>query len=488
MYIDYKWYDRFMVVIMILGLIFRLFNFDKGFSFAYDQDLYSWIAKDILVNHHQRLIGQMTSVEGVFIGSAYYYVMALFYWIFKLNPLSAVIPTVAGGMATIASIYWIFKRHFGRKTGLIGSFIYALSFGLAAYDRWSVPTQPTMLWSVWYLFVILEALKGNKKVIYLYAVLLGLIWQIHMALLPLALLAPLAHGFKKLEIRRILLALLLFLLVSSPLMLFELKYNFSQSRAIMIGPLKDMGGPTGKIKLLKVLNASGREIQTRLFFGWDRIQKPEYFWLGFLILTAAVYFKKKNLRRQLFILSLWPVLIMAFQFWSKRVVSEYYFSNMLPVIILILSIALGEIRQIYLILSLGLGYLLLNSWWLLTKCDLDHSYYYRNKMVKAIKANMVEKKYPCVAVNFIADPGWDWGFRYLWWYNKVRVVKAITPNVPIYNVFVPAPLGDRDGARYFGRFGVVEPKITKDSLNPSDCNKTEFQLDPMPGYVDQTNF
>jgi len=179
MYVDYKWYDRFMKVrlilgvILVLGFIWRIYNFEKGFSFAHDQDLYSWIAKDILINHHQRLIGQVTSVEGVFIGSAYYYLMAIFYWIFNLNPLSAVIPTVVGGLITIGSIYWIFSRHFGKYIGAIGAFIYSVSFGVAAYDRWSVPTQPTMLWSVWYLLVILEAIRGNQKIIYLYAVLLG---------------------------------------------------------------------------------------------------------------------------------------------------------------------------------------------------------------------------------------------------------------------------------------------------------------------------
>lgn len=490
MYVDYKWYDRFMKVrlilgvILVLGFIWRIYNFEKGFSFAHDQDLYSWIAKDILINHHQRLIGQVTSVEGVFIGSAYYYLMAIFYWIFNLNPLSAVIPTVVGGLITIGSIYWIFSRHFGKYIGAIGAFIYSVSFGVAAYDRWSVPTQPTMLWSVWYLLVILEAIRGNQKIIYLYAVLLGLLWQIHIALLPVVIIPMIAFGLRKFEIKKMLIAGIILMLTASPFFIFEIRHNFSQSRAILNGSQKEMGGPTGKMKVIKVLNASGKEIQTRLFFGWDKFSKSEYWWFGYLAVFTFIFYKKREWRRHLFILSLWPISMLVIQFWSKRVVSEYYFSNILPVVILILSIALSEIRRKYIILGLGLGYFLLNLGWLVNKSELDHSYYYRNKLVKAIKADVIKNKYSCVAVNFIADPGFSWGFRYLWWYNGVGVVKASTPNIPIYNVFVPAPLGDKDKAQYFGRFGLVRPENKIYSINPDDCKKDEYQLEPMLGYVE----
>jgi len=473
-----------MMVILLLGFVWRIYNFEKGFSFAHDQDLYSWIAKDILINHHQRLIGQITSVDGVFIGSAYYYLIAIFYWIFNLNPLSAVIPTVAGGMITIGSIYWVFTRHFGKNIGFIGAFIYSVSFGIAAFDRWSVPTQPTMLWSVWYLLVILEAIRGNKKIIYLYAVLLGLLWQIHIALLPVAIIPLLAYGFKKIELKKILIAGVILMLTASPFFLFEIRHDFSQSRAMFSGSQKEMGGPTGKMKVVKVLNASGKEIQTRLMFGWDEVKKTEYVWFGYLALFTFIYYKRREWRRHLLVLSLWPISMLIIQFWSRRIVSEYYFSNIIPIWILLMSMVLGEIKRKYVLLVLAVSYGLLNLGWLLNKSELDHSYFFRNKMVMAIKADMAIKKYPCIAVNFIADPGFAWGFRYLWWYNGIEVVKANTPNVPIYNVFVPAPLGDKDKAEYFGRFGLVHPETKMYPLNPDDCKKDDYQLETMLGYVE----
>ncbi len=473
-----------MIIILFLGLVWRVYNFERGFSFAHDQDLYSWIARDILVNHHQRLIGQVTSVEGVFIGSAYYYVMAIFYWLFRMNPLSAVIPTGLGGLITIGSIYWIFSKHFGKKIGLIGAFIYSLSFGLAAFDRWSVPTQPTMLWSVWYLFVILEAIKGKSNVIYLYAVLIGLLWQIHIALLPVAIVPLIAYGLRKIEIKKILIAGFMLILVASPFIIFELRHNFSQSQAILNGSQKEMGGPSGKMKVIKVLNASGKEMQTRLMFGWDKFKQSEYWWVGYLLLFTFIYYKRREWRHCLIILSLWPISMLLIQFWSKRVVSEYYFSNILPIVILVIAMALAEIKSRLFLVILTISYFIINLRWLLTKSDMDHSYYYRNKLVSAIKADMTEKGYSCISVNFIADPGFAWGFRYLWWYNKITVVKAATPEVPIYNVFVPAPLGDKDKAQYFGRFGLVRPENKEYLVNPNDCQKTEYQLEPMLGYVE----
>lgn len=73
------WFKKemfFGLMVIAVASLFRLYNFEKSFSFAHDADLYSWIAKDIN-NGHQRLVGQLTSVPGVFIGSFYYYLMAI---------------------------------------------------------------------------------------------------------------------------------------------------------------------------------------------------------------------------------------------------------------------------------------------------------------------------------------------------------------------------------------------------------------------------
>lgn len=82
---------KIILVILILGLFARVYKLTDLFGFGHEQDLQAWIVKDILIDKHPRLIGQETSVPGLFIGPFYYYMLVPFFALFKLNPLSSYI-------------------------------------------------------------------------------------------------------------------------------------------------------------------------------------------------------------------------------------------------------------------------------------------------------------------------------------------------------------------------------------------------------------
>ena len=176
-----------LLAIILLGIFFRSYNFANSFVFEHDQDLYSWIAKDIVVNHHLRLIGQVTSIDGFFIGPLFYYLVALLYLITSLNPLSVVMISVGIGVLTIFSVYCLFKTFFNQSTAIIGALLTSVSLGIVMYDRWIVPTVPSILWSVWLLYLSLALLNKKLKALPLFGLLVGLVWHIHIALLPLCL-------------------------------------------------------------------------------------------------------------------------------------------------------------------------------------------------------------------------------------------------------------------------------------------------------------
>src|SRR5258706_8410202 len=121
-------------LIFLIGLFFRLFKLDFFYIFEHDQDLYSWIVKDIWIEHHLRLIGQVTSIEGVFIGPFFYYLLVPFYAILGMNPLAATVLVTLIGILTIFSIYYVFQKFFGHATGLFGAAIYATSLGPVFFD------------------------------------------------------------------------------------------------------------------------------------------------------------------------------------------------------------------------------------------------------------------------------------------------------------------------------------------------------------------
>lgn len=482
-------------LILVVGLVMRLYNFEKSFIFAHDQDLYSWIAKDIVINRHLRLVGQITSVDGVFIGPLYYYLMAATYLLFGMNPLSAVVPLTIIGLVTVLSFYIFGKKYFSERIGLIMAFIYAVSYGAVSYDRWSCPTELAILWTVWFLYLIFGMFRKKVKLIPLFGILIGLTYHIHIALVPILPVAILAffitggsfkENLQKIKIKNVLITASLFFLVSSPFWIFELKHDFSQVRSVLVATQKDLGQPTGFLKFKKVVNASAVEMQQRLITGW-RIKPIEIIWIFFLLMTFVVYKNKKIKGKEMVAIFLWILIIGMAQFTSKRIVSEYYFTNYTAIFILMISlffdIFLNKKYLSKVVFGIGGVYLLANCLWLVKITEeMNDSYYYRKQLVEYIKADQQKNNYPCVGINYVAKFGDGVGFRYLFWYEKLNVIKP-SGSVPTYNIIIPWETSASEIDKNIGRFGIVLPTQTKASSNEW-CQAAENQLDPLLGYVD----
>lgn len=479
---------QYFIFIIGLALFFRLYNIEKYFAFAHDQDLYSWIAKDIITRDPLRLVGQITSVDGVFIGPFYYYLMALFYFLFRMNPLSAIIPTVGIGIVTVLSFYWILKEFYGRKVGLAAAFIYAASYGAANFDRWSVPTQPTILWSIWFFYVVVKALKGDKRIIPLYGLLIGLTWHIHIALAPILILPPIAwfwgkNSIKKISRKEVLLFLLLLLLTTLPFWIFELKTDFSQIKSVLTASKRDIDEARGYYRLVKTLDLSAREILCMIFGG---LGKVDYRLVWLVSIVGGVYLTIKGSlkKKEAGLMSLWIFLVLAAQFISKRGISEYYFANITPLFVILLAMVLERVWKYKKLwgAALAIVFLGINLNWALTRTDSGGSYYYRNRLMNFIKEDYEKNRYPCASVNYIADFGSGVGFRYLFWYKGIRLVKAY-PSVPAYNIVVPWTRSGGEVDAVYGDFGVIMPE-KKDYAFDLDCQSKEMEPDPLLGFTD----
>src|SRR3972149_8552210 len=189
-----KW---LLIAILAFGFILRIYNVREAFLYSHDQDLAGWIIKDVVVNHHPRLIGQLTSTDGIFIGPIFYYFLIPFYLLAKMDPIGGVFAVSVLGLITIASYYFVFSRVFGKVTGAVAGIIYAASYYMVFNDREVVPTMPVMLWAVWYFWAINLLLKGKSSAYLISGILLGLIWHINLALILVTPLIPLSIFLSK---------------------------------------------------------------------------------------------------------------------------------------------------------------------------------------------------------------------------------------------------------------------------------------------------
>lgn len=477
-----------LILILLLGLFFRIYKLEIFYPWGHDQDLFAWIAKDILIDHNFRLIGQETSIIGVFIGPLFYYLVAVSFALFNMNPLSAALVTTIVSLATIISIYWVFNKFFGRSVGLIGTFLYAISPGTVFLDRWVVPTQPTILWSVWFLYVLFSLLKGNYQVLIPLSILLGLIWHVHIAFIPLLILLPVAFILSKVKIQTVryskktlAVSLLIMVTLLAPFFLFEARHGFQQTNHLLNAVYKDQDSLSGAVRLTKTLNSGGRSLAGAFALSNTVIELPlnVTILLPFLLLAAILYLGYRDTlsKNQTILFISWFAIVFLGQFFSKRIITEYYYNNLFIILFLVAALFLSKLSFNKIILA---AYLITVMTWFVSRPDDPGGYLYKRQAIEFIKSDASAKGYQCIAVNHIeGQPGGGTGFRYLFWLNRLSLISSGN-DVPVYSVVNPWQIAEKEITAKFGKLGVITPNIEK--ADPDICKQPDRQLLPLWGF------
>lgn len=477
-----------LLIIILLGLFFRVYKLEIFYPWGHDQDLFAWIAKDIIVDHHFRLIGQETSITGMFIGPLFYYLIALSFLIFNMNPLSASIVTVVISLFTIISIYWVFNKFFDKNTAFIGAFLYAVSPGVVFIDRWVVPTQPTILWSVWFVYVLLSILKGNFQVLIPLSILIGLIWHIHIAFIPLLGLLPIAFVLSnkkdrklKFSLTTLTLFLLILLILTLPFFAFEIRHGSQQTKSLITATYQDRGDLGGEDRFIKVINSGGRSLAGAFLLSNTVIQLNQKFTiiLPFLLLIGIFYLWSRRVftKNQSILILIWFLLVFLAQFFSKRIITEYYFNNLFVILFLTLGLILNRLQYVAIFLAI---YAVAIGIWFIGRPDDLGGFLYKRQVIEYIKKDASSKGYACIAINHIENQtGGATGFRYLFWLNNLLVITSGN-DVPVYSIVNPWTISASEISTRFGLLGVIVP--SKGKVDPSICNKPERQLLPLWGF------
>ncbi|MDD2822912.1 MAG: glycosyltransferase family 39 protein [Candidatus Daviesbacteria bacterium] len=485
-----------LIFILLLGLFFRIYKLEIFYPFGHDQDLFAWVAKDIVADHHFRLIGQETSVNGVFIGPIFYYLIAICFALFNMDPMSANIPTTIFSLLTIFSIYFVFSKFFNKTIGLVGAFIYAVSPGIVFLDRWVVPTQPTILWTTWYLYILFSLLKGKIKTLIPLSILLGLIWHVHIAFIPLLALLPLSFLLSpkenreiKVSLKDIIISGLILFSLLLPLVTFEVRHNFQQVKGLLNATQEDRGDVKGFERLIKTFDATGKSLSGMFVLNNNALNLSlnVTVLLPIILLIYILYsgYIKVLTRNQTIILISWMGITLLSQFLSKRSISEYYLNNLFIIFILVLSIFLFKINSIFKKLPLALVicgiYLLIVTSWLINRPDDPGGYLQKRLTIEYIRNDALLNNYPCIGINYIeGNKGFPNGFRYLFWHNGLNLV---TPggDVPVYDIVTPWTISEKEVSVKFGMFGVILPH--NNISNKNICTDKDRQLLPLWGFT-----
>lgn len=477
--------------ILLATIFFRSYQLVERFDFAADGDLYSWIVKDIAIDHHFRLIGQLTSAEGIFIGPFFYYLLIPFFAVTKMDPIGATFLGIIVGVLSVLSYFFVLSKLFTKTVGLIAAFLHAVLITTINFDRWIVPTIFTKLWAIWYLYIILLIVRGNFSMLPILGILIGLIWHVHIALVPVLISLPVAFIISKKfpTKKQIVLFFTSFFITSLPLILFETRHNFSQTFSLIKNFTVNREGANGVDKFFQVLAMITKNVNV-LFFTPQSISLIPSIILIILILISPLLFLKKSsfLKKDFLPIYAWIFGVVLFFSLTSSPISEYYFSSIEVVVIVFVSLIFAFFMKLsknfYLAIIILLSLIFLKNTYFFITADLYHKgYIERKSLVEFIKKDADSKNYPCIGITYITALGENVGFRYFFYLNNIHLIHP-SLDIPTYNIVLPYELS-KETQNKFGHIGLIRPtSIPSKEVIEKSCQTPNANLeDPMLQFV-----
>lgn len=228
-----------LAVILLLALYLRLHNISGYLTFLGDEGRDVRIVRDLITKGNLVFIGPQTSVGNMYLGPLYYYLIAPALALSFLNPVGPAVMNALIGTFTIFMVWFLGRKWFSPSVGIISAFLYAISPVAIIYSRSSWNPNPMPLFALLSVWGIYEVWQNHKiKWLALVGVFFAAALQMHylgLLLLPTIgffWLLSLFSILKKKDIKQkqefikySLVAIALFLIMMSPLFLFDLKHN-----------------------------------------------------------------------------------------------------------------------------------------------------------------------------------------------------------------------------------------------------------------------
>lgn len=336
-----------LLLILAIAAFFRLYRINEYMRFLGDEGRDALAVLRIVREADFPLIGPGTSVGNMYMGPLYYYMMLIPMAITGLNPIAAAVMVALIGIVTVGLLYYVGRLWFGPIAGLVAAALYAVSylpitFGQSSWNPYPMPFFALLL--IFSLYKVIQArqsrwllLAGGSLAFALQMHPLGLI------LLPVVGLFWLVGilWFRKNNIpagkylKDTCFGLIVFALLMSPLVVFDLKHDFMNFHAFKTFFTKREGTVN-----LNPLNTLGEMWQTYaelyvgrfLAYGFPLLGTMVSIILPLLLIAQAIVFKiKRHFSLGFVMLLTWLLVGVTGITLIKSHIYDHYFGFMVPV-------------------------------------------------------------------------------------------------------------------------------------------------------------
>lgn len=236
-------YLAFFSLVLISAIILRYYKLDSFATFLGDQGRDAIAMKRILTFEHFPAIGPVTSVGQVYLGPFYYYFMAPWLLFFGFDPIGPAFGIAFLSIAFLILQFFMVKDLFDSKTALVSCALTGFSAVMIDFSRYSWNPNLLPYFSFFAVYLIVKTVQENKLI---YPLLLGAVLslsiQLHylaLFLLPITGVVVIFYFFNRRlvffdAIRRLVVFTVSFVIFFSPLIFFEFRHDFLNTRSFIV--------------------------------------------------------------------------------------------------------------------------------------------------------------------------------------------------------------------------------------------------------------
>ncbi|OGK34545.1 hypothetical protein A3F58_00450 [Candidatus Roizmanbacteria bacterium RIFCSPHIGHO2_12_FULL_37_9b] len=241
------------ILIILFAVFLRFYKFEDFAMFLGDQGRDAIIIKRIITFEHFPAIGAPSSLGQIFLGPFYYYLIAPFLLFFNFKPVGPAVGVAVFSILGLIASYVVIRKETNYLVALIFTIFLTFSAVNIQFSRFSWNPNLLPIFSFFTLYFFYKTITTKNK---LHAVLFGsfLSFSIQLHHLALLLFLPivlsylsfraksrnLLHAdvkeisprasFGRNDIEKIFISLISFLFFSLPLIIFDLRHNFLNTR------------------------------------------------------------------------------------------------------------------------------------------------------------------------------------------------------------------------------------------------------------------
>lgn len=328
-----------ILLILVGAAILRFWRLEALTTFGGDQGYDFLIIKRMLVDGKFTLLGPklgpLSDIANVYLGPAYYYLIAPFLFIFNFDPIGPSIIMILLSLATILIIYILCLQFFSKNVAILSSSLFSFNTLLIEQSRVALNPFPSPFFSSVVILGIFKIISLNTNILWpiLTGLSLGVLFQLHYLTIAL-IISSLTTLVIFRKFKQTILSVAFFLVATSPQILFELRHQFFITNQIV--KRLSQGDDVLPLPLYSLKFQESLSKISQLFLGadWPII-------LLFIIIAVTISFygykcqNRDKLKYLTFLLSTILTSVIFTSFYSKNLVSHYFAPIYVSLVILL---------------------------------------------------------------------------------------------------------------------------------------------------------